>query len=264
MKTKVKTIGIAASCVMIAAFSAGAISTTFAVGETGMSEKDYTQAPYYYALEEWFDYFDYSEEQRAQFLADTEVLDNILYDDDYWNNGNYEFCDETYGEENAGIEAYSVTYPVVGFESGTYFSNPIRGVGCPPCTHHLSGCNTDGSCGCRSVQGGIQCYGFANMLHWIYNGTYFNINQQVQGLDKPSWNVNSIKTFFTNKVPIGTHVRLHCKNKNYFHSYTVLQKSSTGIKVYDANWDGQCGIRITDVTWSQIYSYFDYILYIMY
>lgn len=265
MKITKKIISIAASCAMITALSGGAISTTFAVNEMGTSEKDYTQAPYYYALMEWFDHFDYSEEQREQFMADTQVLDDILYDDNYWDYGNYSFCDVDYEDKNVGIETHSVFYPVTSYENGTYFSKSERGVhGRSACTHHFDpGCDFVGNCACINVGGSIQCYGFAKFLRQVYTGFYFSADSKIGGLSKENWTENNIKNYFSTKVGVGAHVRLHLKNKpaGHDHSYTIIQKSTTGIKIYDANWDNQCGIRITDVTWSQIYSNFDSIVY---
>lgn len=220
-------------------------------------EKDYKQAPYYYALQEWFDVNEYTDEQRESFMADTETLDWILYNDNYWNNGNYSFI-----ESNNTDSVYSVlslqdkpNYPISGYESGRYFSDESYTTGC---THH-DNCSVYGGCGCRSVNNSIQCIGFANFFRWVRTGNYLTIDSQISGMSG-SWTEDNIKKYF-DQLNLGSHVRLGVKGKTYDHSITIVEKYSSGVKVYDCNWDNKCGVRITDLSWSDIYRNFDEIVY---
>ena len=217
------------------------------------NQKDYTQAPYYYALEEWFDFNGYTAEQRESFMADTETLDWILYNDDYWNYGNYQFTlpEET---ENGIAPHNAPNYPISGYESGTYFSDSGNA-----CTHHNSGCSIYGGCGCRCVNNSIQCMGFANFFRWVRTGEYLTSSTKISGLT--DWTKNNILNYFNNNLNVGSHVRLHVKNKSYFHSITVVKNFGTGITVYDCNLDGKCGIKIYNLSWNDIYNNYDYINY---
>lgn len=225
-------------------------------------QKDYTQAPYYYALEEWFDFNNYTSEQREDFMSDTETLDWMLYNDDYWNYGNYSFT--SLEDADNGIETYAApSYPITGYEGGTFFTeealtdDPDK----PGCESHSS-CSIYGGCGCRSVNNSIQCLGFANFFRWARTGSYLNSTTQINGLSG-NWSADNIKKYFLEKLNLGSHVRLHLRGQKeiYMHSITVVEMSSSGVKVYDCNWDKKCGIREKNLSWNDIYQNFDAITY---
>ena len=220
------------------------------------STRDYTQAPYYNALQEWFDFCNYTENQREKFMNDTETLDWILYSDEYWNNGGYSFT----SLGSVPIEKpmlTSASFPVAGYEAGTYFSS-VRGR--PACTHHsYNNCTFDGKCGCGSFDNSIQCLGFAKFVYWTRTGSSMSANGQLKGLY--NWSEAEIKKYIVNNLNIGSHIRFHVKGKNFDHSVIVTSISNTQIGVYDANWDNQCGIRMTTMSWADIYKNFDYIDY---
>ncbi len=216
--------------------------------------KDYTQAPYYYALEEWFDFYGYTLEERERFMEDTETLNWMLYNGDYWNDGNLNFL--SLDDIGSGIEkSSSPTYPVSGHEAGTYFSKSHT-----PCTHHGPSCSYTGGCDCISVNNSIQCLGFANFVRWARTGSYLDSATQILGLSS-NWSVNSIKNYFQNNLNVGSHVRLRVSGKSYDHSITIVSMDNNGVSVYDCNMDGQCGVQIHTLTWNNIYQNYDYIRY---
>lgn len=201
-------------------------------------------------MEEWFDFYCCTTEQCENILNDTEFMDWALYNDEYWNYGNYSFT--SLDDIEIGIEAHNApVYPVTGYEDGKYFSDNNSA-----CTHHLdkNDCPESGGCGCRCVNNSIQCMGFANFFRWVRTGNYLGASSQTPGMSG-SWTESNIKNYFQSKVNLGSHVRLHLKGKpeEYRHSITVVAMSNSGVTVYDCNWDKQCGIRIKDLSWSDIY-----------
>lgn len=255
MKNIIKKI---TSIFVVSVMAMSTIAVVNAETQTDISDehKDYTQSPHYSDLVEWFDRYDYTEEQRESFMADTETMDFIMYDDDFWNYGS---------DDNAVVPLYDpmlplVNFPIRGYEDGRYFSN--AGI-TTPCTHHNSGCNFNGSCGCKSFNNSIQCYGFAQFVYWKRYGVYFSEANQIGGLSKSKFSVGEIQNYIRSNLRVGSHIRLHLRNKGdgYYHSIIVTSKSSTGIGVYDANWDNKCGIRMTTWTWDDIFNYFDEIKY---
>lgn len=259
MKNIIKKI---TSIFVVSVMAMLAVAIVNAETMTGVSDehKDYTQSPHYTDLLEWFDRYDYTEEQRTSFMSDTETMDLIMYDDNFWNYGN---------DDNAVAPAYvippegAVSFPIKGYESGKYFSKAGTTT---PCTHHSSWCSISGSCGCKSFNNGIQCYGFAHFVYWTTFSSYFSASNQIGGLSSSNWSADNIKDFIKSNLRLGSHIRLHLRGKSddFNHSVIISSKSSTGIEVYDANWDGKCGIRMVTLTWSNIYSLFDKIVYCNY
>lgn len=258
MKNIIKKI---TSIFVVSVMAMSAIAVVNAETQADISDepKDYTQAPYYNDLMEWFDRFDYTEEQRKSFMSNTEVMDLIVYDDELWNDGS---------DDNAIAPIYDpvpplVEFPIRGYEAGKYFSKAGTTT---PCTHHNSdnsSCYTDGSCGCKSFLGGIQCFGFAKFVYWSKYGVNFTDVTKLEKLSGSNWTTAKIQEYIKSKLRVGSHIRLHLRGKNddYDHSIIVTSINSTGIGVYDANWEGKCKIRMTTWTWDNIFSFFDRIDY---
>lgn len=255
---KLKSVAAIISAAIIVTSSMSLVSAHEITEED--NRKDYTQAPYYYALEEWFDFYGYTPEQRENFMTDTETLDWMLYNDDYWNYGDYSFM--SLEDIDSGIETYAApTYPISGYDSGTFFTEEILtdDPDTPGCESH-DNCSIYGGCGCRSVNDSIQCLGFANFFRWVRTGSYLNSDTQISGMTG-SWTANNIQNYFQSKLNVGSHVRLHVKGKTYYHSITIVGFTGSGVKVYDCNSNGNCNIRITDLSWNNIYSNYDSIKY---
>lgn len=68
----------------------------------------------------------------------------------------------------------------------------------------------------------------------------------------------NIKKYFTDKITIGSYVRLYLRS--YGHSFIVTDITDTGISVYDCNYVGPCEVDMRNLTWADIKSKFTYIV----
>lgn len=109
---------------------------------------------------------------------------------------------------------------------GTAPNNP-DGYTSNPCTHHGSGCNYSGSCGCNSFSSAIQCHGYA--LKCGYDATGSNPNNWPK-----KYNLDTLKA--------GDVIRYN----NYSggqHTLFVIGVSGNTVTVTDCNWSNNCNIR---------------------
>lgn len=175
------------------------------------------------------------------FAAETEK--GNFTDEQYERYVNTDFYKNTvYAEDE--VSSPRASLPLSSYPSGSYFSKSGKA-----CTHHKSGCNINGSCGCKSYNNSIQCMGFANYVFKQYNGVdcvAFNANGKLTSIS-----ASSLKTYF-NKLKVGSHFRYMGTN-GIPHSFIVTRITSTGVSVYEANYTsnncvvGQRTISFTDL-----------------
>lgn len=121
------------------------------------------------------------------------------------------------------------------------------------CSHHGS-CNYNSihGCACTNYATSVQCVAFARYAFDRYNHCE-KWNPVDKNSDWSSFNSNTtnISNDFKN-LAYGTYVDLLGKNGNSDHTFIFISWSSTGIKVYDANWDGKCGVQYHDIKYSDM------------
>lgn len=137
------------------------------------------------------------------------------------------------------------------FPNGSYFTNDGT-----RCTHHSSGCNYNGSCGCRSEFESIQCVAYAKWASNQYaNMTTWNstVRENIEGYDiNTAFDDNEdVNLYFARCAP-GAYVRLtrDINNDYGFHSIFFVNRSSTSITSYECNLYGGCEVTyITRSFW---------------
>lgn len=177
----------------------------------------------------------------SSFAAQTEKGD--FTDEQYEQYISTDFYKNTvYPKEATVVPRASL--PLASYPSGSYFSNSGNA-----CTHHKSGCNINGSCGCKSYNNSIQCMGFANYVFKQYNGVdcvSSNANGKLTNITAAS-----LKTYF-NKLTVGSHFRYMGTN-GIPHSFIVKSKTTTGITVYEANYDSNnCVVGQRTITYENL------------
>lgn len=221
----------------------------FHENETYVLSSEYEYSPYYANLIQWFEDNNCTDEEIENMLNDEETM-KIILSDDFWNTS----VSTCAVEETATPRSNS--YPIAGYSDGDYFSNNRQA-----CTHHVSDfstCYLDGSCGCRSFESSIQCAGFARLVYWASTGSSITSQDMVSGLSSSQWTTANIKKYFTDKITIGSYVRLYLRS--YGHSFIVTDITDTGISVYDCNYVGPCEVDMRNLTWADIKSKFTYIV----
>lgn len=126
--------------------------------------------------------------------------------------------------------------PLSEYPVGSYFSNSGRA-----CTHHGSGCDYYGSCGCKSYANSIQCMGFARYVYtkYAHMGSW-SANASHESGSRSLGSGSQAKAFLQS-LTVGSYIRLASSNNNG-HSVILMGTSSTGVTVYEANYDMQCGV----------------------
>ncbi len=167
---------------------------------------------------------DFTDEQYEQYIS-TDFYKNTVYPE-------------------IRSSAPKASLPLPSYPSGSYFSKNGKA-----CTHHKSGCNINGSCGCKSYNNSIQCMGFANYVFKQYNGVdcvSSNSNGKLTNITAAS-----LKTYF-NKLTVGSHFRYMGTN-GIPHSFIITGKTSTGVKVYEANYSANnCIVGQRTITYESL------------
>ncbi len=126
------------------------------------------------------------------------------------------------------------------YPAGSYFTNSGS-----KCTHHSSGCNYSGSCGCKSYLQTIQCVAFAKWASNQYAHLTTWNNRVAEGNDDDTYfsSDNDVKTYFAN-CGVAAYVRLTKSGygDNGFHSIFYVKSTSTSIVTYECNLNGDCGV----------------------
>lgn len=117
------------------------------------------------------------------------------------------------------------------FEHGSVFKNP------------------DGGMDFTYNNGATGCSAFAQYVYSEIWGTR-DYGHQTDYSPVKSLNETSAKAYYMS-LPAGTRVRLVTTGKDG-HSFILLAAKTTGIDIYDANWDWNNGIRITTYSYSQV------------
>lgn len=235
-------MAVAISGAMMGAVPAVAQNAPDVSAEIAVLSAKYDESSNFAKLESWFEEHNADEEQIRLILSDEEMMEDILRDRFWEDNDN----------QAVTLAARSTSYPIAGYGNGTYFSKNRKA-----CTHHrnsVASCSLDGSCGCQSFDSSIQCNGFAKLVYWTSTGNHIGNNSLGLGMSG-TWNTTNIKNYFTNKVDVGSYVRLTTKS-GLGHSIIVTNITSSGITLYDCNYDMQCGVRIKTYTWNSIYNSF--------
>ena len=102
-----------------------------------------------------------------------------------------------------------------------------------------------------SFDGGIQCYGFAKMAiynvfgksggsyrHWKYDGTPTVGMQKIGSIT--SFSSSNVKSLLS-KAKCGDILQFNTPKQ---HTMIVYAVESDGVRVYDCNWDNNCGISL--------------------
>lgn len=107
---------------------------------------------------------------------------------------------------------------------------------------------------------GIQCKGFAS---YIFNdlfctgfigaydkNKYYIPNPNGAYLVGKAWNINaSAAKRILSKGSIGDFIQVRRRGKSYGHSMILAGVDSGGIKIFDCNSDGKCGVKCYHQTW---------------
>ncbi len=123
------------------------------------------------------------------------------------------------------------------FPAGKYWnhvgssSNNPNGYTSKACTHHDSGCEYDGGCGCNSFNSAIQCMGYAYKCAYDVTGYYCTSGSG-------GWSSSSYSSKIDN-VKAGDVIRY----RNDTHSVYVIGVSGDTVYITDCNWDHHCIIR---------------------
>lgn len=159
-------------------------------------------------------------------------------------------------------------FPFSEFPSGTsYFTKNSAA-----CTDHHIKYNGEyhitSSCNCRRYGAAYQCMGFA----YYASDRYAHIlGTEAQ---RPSVAANDriasvtlysdaqMREYFGN-LTTGAYIRFSMTSTSGEgnHSVVLVSSSSTGITVYDCNWDDQCGVQIRFMSYSAIRTKYPYICY---
>lgn len=102
-----------------------------------------------------------------------------------------------------------------------------------------------------SFDGGIQCYGFGKMAmynvfgkvssgyrHWKYDGTPTRGMQQIGSIT--SFSSSNVKSLLS-KAKCGDILQFNTPKQ---HTMIVYSVESDGVRIYDCNWDNNCGISL--------------------
>lgn len=115
---------------------------------------------------------------------------------------------------------------------------------------------------------GWQCKGFANFIFKeIFGvnhigpypeGIYYYLSPvngatELGRLSSGSMSVENAKNLLSKGAP-GDYIQVKRRGRNTAHSMILYSTSSSGIKVFDCNSDGKCGVRLYDISWQSFYN----------
>lgn len=200
-------------------------------------------------------------EQAANILSDPELVYNMQM--------------EYYWDENPVI--YSTpraSLPLSNYPSGSYYSFNSKG-----CTCHKKGCGyelanatkkdrcfiestqTSGECIFYKGTNSIQCKGFADYVYKEYHGYDVNDKYAISGCPGSITNdANGAAKWkdFSQKLKVGSNVRVHVRGEGFSHSFIVMSKSSSGLTIYDANRAANnCKVSVATFTWAELAKKYD-------
>lgn len=88
---------------------------------------------------------------------------------------------------------------------------------------------------------GIQCAGFARYVYYcMWGNEYYGTQISARTLSGTAADFADIEP----------GARINCRSTSNNHSMILLKKDSSGVTVYDVNWDGKCGVDVRTYTYA--------------
>lgn len=214
-------------------------------------------------IERFNEYIAALDHEKAQMILNDEELVITMQMDKYW-----------YPEESSLIQPSGlVSLPLSNYPVGSFYT--VNGLSCSchsTCNWHsgstarcLKSDSTYGNCIKYNGTNSIQCKAFADYVYKQYTGYDVSIIREFGALSDITQDTNGrtrLAEFFGN-LTVGSNVRGHLREKTFSHSFIVIDKSGSGVTVYDANFtDGSgtdnCKVKQYTKTWAQMADLYDY------
>lgn len=178
----------------------------------------------------------------------------------HYRNDGYEdwISSEEYNNPSASsirpfADSDQPTLPLENYPSGSYFSKRASGCTCHP------GCTYTQKCDCINYQNTIQCLAFARFVFSEYNGVECSSANEVAGLAASAITASSVKNDLSS-LPKGSHVRYgRSVGFSQEHSFIIIAKYASSVKIYDANWEPNCKVTVRTVTYEDLTNEIGYI-----
>ncbi|MBQ3007679.1 MAG: DUF5050 domain-containing protein [Clostridia bacterium] len=152
------------------------------------------------------------------------------------------------------------TLPTPEYPVGSYFTD--NGEGCTDHRTGVCGWETEGRCNCKAFYNGVplksvQCYAFAR---YIYNECFGEIGEtdsetstNIGSIPQGSVTEEGFKALISKTKP-GAHIRVRYIKADGVtvstHSLIILDWNDAGFSVLESNVDGQCGVGVRRIAYS--------------
>lgn len=196
-----------------------------------------------------------------EYLLDLSTKQNTALSDQDLNNLQYSNSTPVV---QSSITPYAIQlqldFPLPDYPAGSYFTN--NGLACTD--HSISGIHLAGTCNCKMYCGSTQCYGFA--LYASDQYVHISGNQGSRGASCASiagYTLKNASTAFSyfRSCPKGSYIRLSetAPSGEGNHSIVLVSVSSSGITIYDCNYEGPCKVSYRFSTYSDLLYRYPYV-----